>query len=161
LDETREARCKDCKNRKSDRFCAWLGAFLQPGLIDDPDCEGYVSKDSHAQPKRGKGSTCPKTPTSDKSMILAALELKKLKGSIVREGIDCGKSSCHCQHGSLHPASYLHYYSNGKVRRRYLSRAMVELLRFSETELEERLRESEEVLGQGSRSSETSGVVTG
>jgi hypothetical protein len=103
-------------------------------------------------PKTRMHTTCPKT-TPDKSLILAALELKKLKGSIVLEHINCGKRSCHCQRGSLHPANYLHYYSNGKVRRRYLTKTMSTLLANSREELEKMLLESEAVLGQQGKGS--------
>lgn len=79
-------------------------------------------------------------------MIVAALGLKKLKGSIVLEHINCGKRSCHCQHGSLHPVNYLHYYEDGKVKRRYLSKTLTVLLSHSTEELEKMLHET--VLGQ-------------
>lgn len=75
----------------------------------------------------------------EKSLILEALNLKrKLKGSIVWERINCGKKCCHkCQNGTLHgPYPYLHYYSAGKVKRKYLPRKLGELMTYSREELE-------------------------
>jgi hypothetical protein len=142
-----EAKCKDCQSRTPDRFCKWLQAFLQPGLSDDAGCEGYVPS---AQQERGKDKPCPKADSKRReTMIVAALELKKLKGSVILEHVNCGKHSCHCQHGSLHPANYLHYYSNGKIKRRYLSKAVSALLSHSEGELEGMIRETVSGQGQG------------
>jgi len=148
-------RCKDCGNRTPDRFCKWLGAFLQPGLDDDPDCEGFASQNTcpkspqkeNAEPlipptqiSKFSSAACPKTQHSDKRLIQTALKIKGLRGSVVMEKICCGKLGCHCQSGALHgPYPYLHYYSNGKVRRRYLSKAMSALLANSTEELERKL----------------------
>lgn len=92
---------------------------------------------------------------NEKDDILTALELKqKLKGSVVWERVNCGKRGCHkCSEGTLHgPYSYLHFYSAGKVRRKYLPRALGELMSYSKQELETMLREIEaEILGQDSQ----------
>lgn len=92
-------------------------------------------------------SSLEKVP--DKSLIQTALKFKGFKGSVVMEKICCGKPGCRCHNGALHgPYSYLHYYSNGKVRRRYLSKNMSALLSHSAKELERMLHEAESVLGQ-------------
>jgi len=91
----------------------------------------------------------PREKLPDKSLIHTALELKGFKGSVVMEKVCCGKPGCRCQSGSLHgPYPYLHYYSSGKVRRRYLSKTVSALLSHSQKELEGTLRETEAVLGQ-------------
>lgn len=130
---------------------------------------GYVCKESGAKQKREKDVgndagqatqdlTCPKTTSQQKTAILAALELKKLKGSVVWEKVRCGKRNCRCSHGHLHgPFPYLHYYSSGKVKRRYLSKRMVQLLRCSREELELLKVESACVLGQETSSREKEG----
>jgi hypothetical protein len=88
-----------------------------------------------------------------KGLILEALELKqKLKGSVVWERVRCGKHGCRkCAQGILHgPYPYLHFYSAGKVRRKYLIRSLGELMSHSKEELEGMLRDSESaILGQG------------
>jgi hypothetical protein len=88
----------------------------------------------------------------EKSDILTALEFKeKYKGSVVWERVDCGKPSCHkCQNGTLHgPYPYLHYYSSGKVKRKYLPKSVGELMSYSKAELETMLHETDiEILGQ-------------
>ena len=37
--------CKDCDKLKRDPkpFCVWIGAYLEPSLLDQPvqDCDGY------------------------------------------------------------------------------------------------------------------------
>jgi hypothetical protein len=92
---------------------------------------------------------------TQRSLIFAALELKqKLKGSVVWERVDCGKRGCRKrQNGTLHgPYPYLHYYSSGKVKRKYLSKALGDLVSRSVEELKELLKEAEsEVLGQANR----------
>jgi hypothetical protein len=95
-------------------------------------------------------NACPKTP--DKSLIQTALKFKGFKGSVVMERICCGKPGCRCQNGALHgPYPYLHYYSNGKVRRRYLSKTVSMLLSHSTEDLERMLHETQAVLGQEQR----------
>jgi hypothetical protein len=147
-----------------DRFCKWLGAFLKRGVSDDPQCEGFTPHNTcPKRPKKKMAETsipstqdsqdptiaCPKTQQPDKKLVQAALSIKKLKGSVVRERVCCGKLGCHCQTGTLNgPYPYLHYYSNGKVKRRYLSKALSALLSHSEEELE-RMLLRETVLGQG------------
>ncbi|HKZ94830.1 MAG TPA: DUF6788 family protein [Candidatus Bathyarchaeia archaeon] len=88
----------------------------------------------------------------EKTVILEALELKqRLKGSVVWERVNCGKHCCHkCQNGTLHgPYTYLHYYSAGKVKRKYLPKALGELMFHSREELEVMLRDVDaEILGQ-------------
>jgi hypothetical protein len=80
-------------------------------------------------------AACPKT-----SSIQTALKLKAFKGSVVREKVCCGKPGCHCHTGTLHgPYPYLHYYSSGKVKRHYLSKAVSALLSHSTEELERML----------------------
>jgi hypothetical protein len=173
MNKTREARCKDCGNRTDEKppFCIWLKAEMPVGLADDPTCEGFIPKGLRRSVGKGfshkatsvKGddervggpetpvdkppkTTCPKTP--DKRLIQTVLSLKRLKGSVVSEMVRCGKN-CHCQSGALHgPYLYLHYFSQGTVKRKYLTKAVSELLSLSERELEE-------ILGRG-RSSETS-----
>lgn len=163
------AKCSRCANCMPDRFCRWLGAFLKKGVSDDPQCEGFAPH--NACPKRPQKEmaetsipskqdskdpliTCPKTQHLDKRLIQTVLSLKRLKGSVVPEMVRCGKS-CHCQCGALHgPYLYLHYFSQGKVKRKYLSKAVSELLSLSEEKLAA-------ILGQEERSSETSGAVTG
>ena len=89
---------------------------------------------------------------NEKAAILAALKLKELRGSIVKELVNCGKRGCHkCAAGTLHgPYSYLHYYSNGKVKRKYLPKALGDLVGRSVEELKELLKEADsKVLGQG------------
>jgi hypothetical protein len=89
---------------------------------------------------------CPKT---DKYLIQTALKFKGFGGSVVMEKICCGKRGCHCRSGALHgPYPYLHYYSHGKVKRRYLSKTVSALLSHSTEELEKMLHETETVLGQ-------------
>jgi hypothetical protein len=86
-----------------------------------------------------------------KSLILEALELKqKLKGSVVWERVKCGKRCCRkCKNGTLHgPYPYLHYYHGGRVKRKYLRRALGDLVSRSVEELKEMLKEAEEILGQ-------------
>jgi hypothetical protein len=141
-----------------------LKAEISVGLADDPECEGFAPKglrtskagigSPHAvtslkgddkrvsEPKTpAKTSACPKTP--DKSLIQTVLKFKGFKGSVVMEKICCGKPGCHCQSGTLHgPYPYLHYYSNGKVRRRYLSKTLSALLSHSKEELEKMLHGS-------------------
>jgi len=41
------AKCVDCQNRtpETPHFCRWLQAFLQMGLTDDPECEGFTLSD--------------------------------------------------------------------------------------------------------------------
>jgi hypothetical protein len=87
---------------------------------------------------------------NEKADILAALKLKELRGSIVKEMIKCGKRGCKCQTGVLHgPYAYLHFYSAGKVKRKYLSKALGELMSYPREELETMLQEAEQVLGHG------------
>ena len=181
MSETR-AKCKDCANRTDEKppFCTWLKAIMPVGLADDPGCEGFIPKDSKLPkaPLRtsvGKGTravkgdervggsetpvdkpktTRPKTKQTDKSLIQTALKLKDFKGSVVMEKVLCGKPGCHCHNGALHgPYPYLHYYSNGKVRRRYLGKTVSALLSHSKEELEKMLHEIEAVLGQEGKDS--------
>ena len=145
-----EARCSACANCGSGRFCKWLGAFLQPGLNNDPGCEGFTVQ-----------NTCPKTEHSalrhERQHILQALETKR-KGSIVLEYTTCGKTNCRCSRGRRHgPYKYWHFYEAGKVKRRYLGGGFGDLLSKPVRELEDRLRPIDEILGQENRSSETSG----
>jgi hypothetical protein len=178
-----KASCSRCPNRTDENppFCTWLKAEVPPGLADDPECEGFGSKNLGTS--KGKATTgsltreqltpigvnsgtchtvtplkvnekrvgklgiepsktaCPKI---DKSSIQTALKLKGLKGSVVREKICCGKPGCHCHTGSLHgPYPYLHYYSHGKVKRRYLSKTVSALLAHSRQELENILHTTE------------------
>lgn len=88
---------------------------------------------------------------NEKADILAALKLKELRGSIVKEMIKCGKRGCKCQTGVLHgPYAYLHFYSAGKVKRKHLPRTLGELMSYPREELEEMLHDVEaEILGQG------------
>jgi hypothetical protein len=102
---------------------------------------------------------CPKTVSqSEKTAILAALELKRLKGSVVMEFVNCGKHSCRkCSSGIGHgPYPYLHYYDPScpwKVRRKYLTKDVAKFMSYSMEELELQLREVEaEILGQHQRS---------
>jgi hypothetical protein len=169
-----DAHCKDCLKLTDEKppFCVWLKAEIPVGLADDPTCEGFVEKGLRTS-KAGKGSShkaesikgdgkrvggleppvakppkakaCPKT-----SLIQTALKLKAFGGSVIMERICCGKPGCHCQSGSLHgPYPYLHYYSDGKVKRRYLSKTVSGLLNHSAQELEKMLHETEAALGQG------------
>ena len=78
----------------------------------------------------------------EKHQIQRALALKKLKGSVVWERVDCHSPPRRCcPHG---PYAYLHYYDarSGKVKRKYLGKN-VELLSWFEGELQQRLREIE------------------
>lgn len=88
----------------------------------------------------------------EKGDILKALELRqKYKGSVVWERVNCGKKGCHkCQTGVLHgPYPYLHYYSSGKVKRKYLPKALGDLVSRSTGELKELLKEADsKVFGQ-------------
>ena len=171
-----EASCRECSNRTDERppFCTWLQAEIPAGLADDPTCEGFHAKGLRTS-KAGKGSphtstspkgdgkrvgqspvaepprtSCPKT--LDKSLIQTALKFKGFGGSVVMERICCGKRGCHCHSGALHgPYPYLHYYSNGKVRRQYLSKTVSTLLAHSTKELEKMLHETETTLGQEGR----------
>ena len=160
-----EASCSRCANRTDEEpyFCEWLRAGIPAGLADDPECEGFAPKPLRTS--KGKGddkrvgepvinpskTACPKT---DKSLIQTALKFKGLNGSVVMEKICCGKPGCHCQNGVLHgPYPYLHYYSNGKVKRRYLSKTVSALLSHSTKELERMLHETEAVLGQEGKDS--------
>ena len=167
------ASCSRCLKRTDGNppFCTWLMAEIPLGLADDPECEGFAVKPLRTS--KGKAehpntsnttpsnacddipncrlaipkTACPKNP--DKSLIQTVLKLKGFKGSVVKEKVCCGKPGCHCQSGALHgPYSYLHYYSDGKVRRRYLSNTMSALLSHSKEELESILHETEPVLGQ-------------
>jgi hypothetical protein len=172
-------RCRTCANLRSEhgkKYCDWLESYLERTALSSCYCEGYVCKESGAKQKRGDKSvgndagqatqdlevTCPKTTSQpEKTAILAALELKRLKGSVIMERVNCGKPRCHkCQSGGKHgPYLYLHYYSSGKVKRRYLSKRMAQLLRCSREELEKLLSEvessCERVLGQET----SSGVI--
>jgi hypothetical protein len=177
-----QASCRRCANRTDEKppFCHWLLAETPTDLADDPDCEGFAPKrlgtskgracpnilaarHNQAEPlpveglrKNGAGSAefpkatiCPKNPE-----IQAALKLKAFKGSVVMERICCGKPGCRCHSGALHgPYPYLHYYSNGKVRRRYLSKTMNALLSHSREELEKMLLKTEAVLEQQEKGS--------
>jgi hypothetical protein len=161
-----EASCSRCGKRIDENppFCTWLNAEIPVNLADDPECEGFAPNNlgtskgkagmlsytvnppqnlrgvrlavkdhgkTHVNPK----TACPKTP--DKSLIQTALKLKGFKGSVVMEKICCGKLGCRCLSGALHgPYPYLHYYSNGKIKRRYLSKALSTLLSHSTKELE-------------------------
>jgi hypothetical protein len=87
----------------------------------------------------------------ERKAILEALELKKLRGSIVMERVKCGKRCCRkCKNGTFHgPYPYLHYYTAGKVKRRYLLKPLGDLASRPVEELKEMLKEAEnEVLGQ-------------
>jgi hypothetical protein len=138
---------------------------MPAGLVDDPTCEGFHARSLRTS-KVGTGSaqivtshkgndrrlgqppvaepprtTCPKT--LDKFLIQAALKFKGFGGSVVMERICCGKPGCHCRSEALHgPYPYLHYYSNGKVKRRYLSKTVSALLSHSSEELEKMLQET-------------------
>lgn len=105
---------------------------------------------------------------AEKSLIITALGLKeKLKGSVILERVNCGKRGCHkCAQGTLHgPYPYLHYYSAGKVKRKYLPKALGELMSYSREELQQMLREAEQVLGQerkeGKHENESGALVRG
>lgn len=86
-----------------------------------------------------------------KTLILEALELKqKLKGTVVMEFVRCGRRCSTCSSGPGHPASYLHYYDSAcpyKVRRKYLTKNLAQLMSYFREELQQTLREIE-VLGQ-------------
>lgn len=154
---TEKASCSRCLKRTDGNppFCIWLQAEIPLDLADDPECEGFAPKSLRTSVRgsvkrvgetRNKGAkplkACPKIVD-----IQAALKLKGFRGSVVMEKICCGKPSCHCQSGTLHgPYPYLHYYSNGKVKRRYLTKNITMLLSHSTEELEGILRET--VLGQ-------------
>jgi len=88
----------------------------------------------------------------EKSLILEALELKqKLKGSVVMEFVRCGKHCGTCGAGGPGhgPYAYLHFFSNGKVKRKYLARALGKLMSYSRKELETMLHDVDaEILGQ-------------
>jgi replication-associated recombination protein RarA len=88
----------------------------------------------------------------EKSLILEALELKqKLKGSVVMEFVRCGKhcSTCSSDGPGHGPYAYLHYFSDGKVKRKYLPRALGQLMSYSKEELREMLHDVDaEILGQ-------------
>lgn len=171
------ASCSMCRNRTDEEppFCTWLNAEIPVDLADDPECEGFalkVLRTSEAgtgfpQSKaRRKGddkrvgelrpppianppetSACPKA--LDKSLIQAALKFKGFNGSVVMEKICCGKPGCHCQRGALHgPYPYLHFWQDGKVRRRYLSKSVSALMSHSTEELEKMLHETDALLGQ-------------
>ena len=88
----------------------------------------------------------------EKMNIQEALHVKEEfheKGSIVWEKVCCGKRGCKCQSGVLHgPFPYLHYWGEGKVKRRYLSKAVGQLVACPKTELMERLAEIEKDLSQ-------------
>lgn len=170
----KEASCSRCPNRTNEDppFCTWLNAEIPTDLADDPECEGFPSKNLRTSTRKGsphiespKGekqrrvgeletpiakplkTACPKT--LDKSLIQTALTFKGFRGSVVMEKICCGKPGCHCQSGALHgPYPYLHYYSNGKVKRRYLSKTVSALLSHSAEELERMFHETDSVLGQ-------------
>jgi len=170
--------CRTCTNLRSEhgkKYCDWLESYLERSALGGP-CEGYVYKESGVKQKRGKDVgndagqatqdlevTCPKTdPTStvrrpEKAIILTALELKKLKGSVVLERVNCGKRGCRrCSSGVGHgPYPYLHYYDPScpwKVRRKYLTKDVAKFMSYSMEELELQLREVEaEILGQHQR----------
>lgn len=171
----KDASCKDCLKLKNGnpQFCTWLLAEIPVGLADDPECEGFAAKglrtrqgertdlqlegnislkSSTKQPRKPltqQKETCPKTP--DKNLIQTALELKKLKGSIVRERVRCGRVGCRCANGKLHgPYHYLHFYDHesGKVKRRYLGKALSLLLSHPTQQLEQMLLETGAALGQ-------------
>jgi hypothetical protein len=170
--------------------CTWNNAELTPGLADAecpgfvPSIKvlraGKAGTESpHTVTPVGDGkrvggpetpvdkppkTTRPKTEHStfehERQNILQALKTKQ-RGSVVLERVRCGKTNCRCSQGHLHgPYRYWHYYEAGKVRRKYLGRGLVDLVSKPARELEHRLRELEDILGQGSpsgsRPSETS-----
>lgn len=98
---------------------------------------------------------------AEKGLIITALELKQeLKGSVIMERVNCSKRGCRkCQNGTLHgPYPYLHYYSAGKVKRKYLPRVLGELMSYSREELEKRLHDVDaEILGQDKSSPKEAG----
>ena len=165
----KEASCSRCPNRTNENppYCTWLKAEIPIGLPDDPECEGFPSNnlETKSKDKAETGSTRPvpllkskkrvgrvaigpsKTACPKTAEIQTALKLKGFKGSVIKEKICCGKPGCHCHGGALHgPYPYLHYYSNGKVRRRYLTKAMSALLSHSAKELERMLQKTGTVL---------------
>jgi len=81
----------------------------------------------------------------EKQNIQEALEIKqefKGKGSIVWELVCCRKPNCRCQSGALHgPYPYLHFWSEGRVRRKYLTKAVGRLVPCPKRDLEQRLLE--------------------
>jgi hypothetical protein len=142
IDIHEKASCSRCANRTDEKppFCTWLNAEIPVGVADDPECEGFSLKGNLR-------ASCPKTP--DQNLIQTALKLKGFRGSVVMERICCGKPGCHCQSGALHgPYPYLHYYSDGKVKRRYLTKTVSALLNHSREELKKMLHATEAVLGQ-------------
>jgi hypothetical protein len=83
-----------------------------------------------------------------KKLIQEALGTKALGGSIVQEKVSCGKTCCRVCGGSrlAHgPYNYSHYYdrSCGKVKRKYLSQALSNLLPCPKRDLQQRLLEIE------------------
>lgn len=95
-------------------------------------------------------------PDNEKRLIQEALGTKALGGSIVQEKVSCGKTSCRVCGGSrlAHgPYNYLHYYdrSCGKVKRKYLSQALRDLLSCPKRGLEQRLESlsQEKGIGEG------------
>jgi hypothetical protein len=83
-------------------------------------------------------------PEEEIIQIQKALDLKKLRGSIIYELVRCGKESCSvCSGGFLHgPYPYLHFWDSESqtVKRKYLSQAAANLLIFSTEELEQKLK---------------------
>lgn len=166
MSETR-AKCKDCRSRGSDRFCVWLGAFLEPGVNDDPECEGFRLSDgrpkslgkrnagpsiSSRQVRSSKGSgTCPKASPNlerERQDILQAIRIKT-HGSVVKQLVKCYQPGCRCSSGELHgPYFYWRYFEDGKGRKKYLGKNLPVLLDKPLQELQGRLREVDQILGQ-------------
>jgi hypothetical protein len=112
-----------------------------------------VAKNLGEEDKMSRENIVPRKQ-HEKSLILEALELKqKLKGSVVTEFVKCGKKCARCSMGPGHPASYLHYYDSAcsyKVRRKYLTKNLAQLMSYSREELEEMLHDiGDKILGQG------------
>lgn len=146
-------------------FCSWLGSFLGRNALDG-FCEGYLCKELSVQQKRGKDKSIdngevsraprPKTDSTsalkrpEKAMILKALELKNFKGArIYWERVRCCKSNCRCSRGSLHgPYAYLRFLEAGRWRKRYLGKDLAVLVSKTREELEARLSQIDEILGQ-------------
>jgi hypothetical protein len=83
----------------------------------------------------------------EKQNVLEALDIKQQfrnKGTVVWEKVCCGKRSCKCQSGALHgPFPYLHFWKEGKVKRKYLTKAVGRLVACPKTELLEKLADIE------------------
>lgn len=106
-----------------------------------------VQQESNLRTSKSAFSPVRKNLRTTKQNIQQALNLKDLRGSIVLEKVACGKKCCSVcggvryEHG---PYSYLHFYQGGKVKKKYLSKAVAAWLACPKKELEERLKELEQ-----------------